>query len=291
MSDVARQFGFKTSQWGVDWPTLLEMWELADSLTVLHSGWLFDHFVGIRNEQPTEDGSHEGWTTASALAARTHRLRFGHLVLGNTHRHPALLARMATTLDHVAGPNRLVVGLGAGWSEHEHQMFGWDLPSLGDRLTMLEASVRILKGMWAHPSGFSFEGATYQIDNATCQPPPVTAGGPPIWLGTQGLRRGLRIVAEYADGWNANGDFPSYLEKREALLRHCEEVGRDPADIEISSQLICGERSSPEILEAARPFLENGVDHMIFAIPAAGGPAAVQRLADEVITPLREEYE
>ena len=287
---AGKQFGFKTSQWGVEWPALLEMWELADSMDAFDSGWLFDHFVGIRNEQPTDDGSHEGWTTAAALAVRTQRLRFGHLVLGNTHRHPALLARMATTLDHVAGPGRLVIGLGAGWSEHEHQMFGWNLPPIGERLTMLEASVQILKGMWSQPSGFSLRAAGYELENASCEPPPVSPGGPPVWLGTQGIRRGLRIVAQYADGWNANGDLSSYVEKREALLRHCEQVGRDPADIEISSQLICGDRSPTEILAAARPFIDQGVDHMIFAIPAAGGPAAIRRLADEVVNPLRSEY-
>ena len=287
---VGKSFGFKTSQWDVDWQTLLASWELGDSLSVFDSGWLFDHFVGIKNEQPTDDGSHEGWTVAAALAARTQRLRFGHLVLGNTYRAPTLLARMATTLDHVAGPRRLVVGLGAGWSEHEHTMFGWELPPIRDRLTMLEHSVQILKGMWKNPSGFSFESDHYRAVNATCEPAPVTQGGPPIWLGTQGVRRGLRIVAEHADGWNANGDFASYLVKREALLRHCDEVGRDAGEIEVSAQIICGDRSAPDVIQAARQFLDAGVDHMIFAVSASGGPTAVQRLADEIVAPLRDQY-
>ena len=244
------RFGFKTSQWGVDWPTLLATWELADSLPSLDSGWLFDHFSGIADRAPTPDGSHEGWTVASAVATRTRRLRFGHLVLGNTHRHPALLARMAATIDHVAGPDRFILGLGTGWLASEHEMFGWSLPPLSDRMTMLESSVQVIKGMWAAPTGFSFEGAPYALRHARCEPAPLTAGGPPIWLGTQGLRRGLRIVARHADGWNANGDFASYLEKRDALLRHCDEVGRDPAAIEISAQLL-DDRSNAELVEEA----------------------------------------
>lgn len=287
---MRKQFGFKTSQWGVEWTALLETWELADSLSLFDSGWLFDHFVGIKDERPTDDGSHEGWTLASALAARTRRLRFGHLVLGNTHRHPALLARMATTLDHVAGPNRLVIGLGAGWQEREHEMFGWALPPLGERLTMLESSVRIMKGMWSHPAGFSLESQHYRVSEATCEPPPVTPGGPPVWLGTQGRRRGLRVVAEHADGWNANGTFDAYVEKREALLRHCEAAERDPNDIEVSAQLICAGRRDEEIRDAAGRFLDAGVDHMVFAIPAGEGPAGLKRLADEVVQPLRERY-
>lgn len=287
---MTKRFGFKTSQWAVEWSALLETWQLADSLTVLDSGWLFDHFVGIQNERPTDDGSHEGWTSAAALAACTRRLQIGHLVLGNTHRHPALLARMAATLDHVAGPNRLVVGLGAGWEEHEHRMFGWELPPLGTRLTMLESSVEILKGMWAHPDGFTHEGGGYAVQDARCRPAPLTLGGPPIWLGTQGLRRGLRLVAERADGWNANGTYEAYVEKRDALLRHCEAVGRDPAEIEISTQLICGDLSTTEILDIATRFLDTGVDHLIFAIRASDGVAGLERLVANVVEPLRERY-
>lgn len=284
------KLGFKTSQWGVDWPTLLATWELADSLPSLDSGWLFDHFSGIVDRQPTADGAHEGWTVASALAARTRRLRFGHLVLANTHRHPALLARMACTVDHVAGPDRFILGLGAGWLETEHDRFGWSLPPLAERMTMLETSVRIMKGMWSSPAGFSLVVGPYEVRDARCEPPPVTRGGPPIWLGTQGLRRGLRIVAEHADGWNANGEFAAYLEKREALLRHCEDVGRDPAEIEISAQVMQEGRTPRELVDEANRLIAHGVRHVIFLIRASGGPKLLQALADEVIDPLRDAH-
>lgn len=284
------KFGVKTSQWDVTWDTLLGTWERADQMEAFDSAWLFDHFVGIRNEQPTDDGAHEGWTAAAALASRTRRLQFGHLVLGNTHRHPALLARMATTLDHVSGPDRVVIGLGAGWTESEHAMFGWDLPSIGDRLSMLESSVRILKGMWRHPEGFSFAAGPYVLRDAKCQPPPLTVGGPPIWLGTQGLKRGLRIVAELADGWNANGDVAAYRTKRDALIEHCEAIGRDVSSIEISTQIICGEQTSTELIDLAAQFIEGGVQHVIFGIRASDGADALDRLASDVVAPLRERY-
>jgi len=290
MAASAPLFGFKASQWDVEWSMLLETWELADSRPELDSAWLFDHFTGVRDREPSPEGAHEAWTVASALAARTHRLRLGHLVLGNTHRHPALLARMATTIDHVAGADRFVLGLGAGWLEADHRMFGWPLPPMGERISMLESSVRVIKGMWTHPEGFTLAADPYAVDQARTIPPPLTPGGPPIWLGTQGIRHGLRILAEHADGWNANGTFSAYLERHEALLRHCEDVGRDPSEIEISAQLMCIGRSPTEVIDAAELFLRGGVRHLIFVILASDGPDGLRRLLNEVVAPLRDRH-
>jgi alkanesulfonate monooxygenase SsuD/methylene tetrahydromethanopterin reductase-like flavin-dependent oxidoreductase (luciferase family) len=290
---IGKRFGFKTSQWGVSWPMLQETWQLGDSLHEFDSAWLFDHFGGVETlGQPQQSGDdcHEAWTIASALAAVTKRLQFGHLVLGNTHRHPALLARMATTLDHVAGPGRLILGLGAGWQADEHHAFGWEFPQTGKRLDNLEAAVRLIKGMWSSPNGFSFQQGPYSLVDAKCLPPPLTRGGPPIWLGTQGIRRGLRMVAQYADGWNATADFASFNEKRDALLSHCDSVKRNPDEIVISAQLVCGQLSAGEIVAAAREFLDAGVQELIFSMRAADGPAGLTRLARDVVAPLRDRY-
>ena len=113
---VGMKIGFKTSQTNVDWPTLAATWELADERPILDSGWLFDHFVALGEGG---GGSHEAFTMLAALAARTTRLQLGHLVLSNTYRHPALTAKSAATVDHIA-PGRFVLGLGAGWHEGEH---------------------------------------------------------------------------------------------------------------------------------------------------------------------------
>ena len=132
-------------------------------------------------------GSHEGMVLAGALAVLTKRLQFGHLVLGNTYRHPALVANMGATLDHLA-PGRFVLGLGAGWHEQEHAMYGMELPPIGERITMLDGAVQVIKALWEHPDGVSLDAPPYRLVDAVCDPAPITPGGPPIWLGTQGLQ-------------------------------------------------------------------------------------------------------
>jgi alkanesulfonate monooxygenase SsuD/methylene tetrahydromethanopterin reductase-like flavin-dependent oxidoreductase (luciferase family) len=283
------RIGFKTSQTDVEWSVLLDMWEFADQeLPVFDSGWLFDHFVSLSTDR---GGSYEAWTTLAALAARTRRLQLGHLVLGNTYRHPVLTAKMGATLDHISA-GRFVLGLGAGWHETEHAMYGWRLPRIGERISMLDAAVRVVQGMWKSPASFSFDGAGYERTDARCEPAPRTPGGPPIWLGTQGVRRGLRILAERAQGWNSTRDLTAFRTKRDALLRHCEAVGRDPAEIEISTQVaVDGDIGMPDLLTAAKDFVEAGVDHLIIRLPAAHGADGLRQLAHEVAEPLRERFD
>ncbi|HEY7525393.1 MAG TPA: LLM class flavin-dependent oxidoreductase [Candidatus Limnocylindria bacterium] len=280
------RIGFKTSQTNVDWPTLRATWELGDELTVFDSGWIFDHFVALGDDG---GGSHEGMILAGALAVLTKRLQFGHLVLGNTYRHPALVANMGATLDHLA-LGRFVLGLGAGWHETEHAMYGMRLPPIGERISMLESAVRVIKALWQQPGGVTLDAQPYALHDAVCDPAPVTPGGPPIWLGTQGLRRGLRIVAQYADGWNQTGDPATFPEKRDALLRHCEAVGRDPAEIEISAQAFLRDGDHEATLRTAATFVEQGADHVILIMPAANGPDGLRQLAERVAEPLRARF-
>jgi alkanesulfonate monooxygenase SsuD/methylene tetrahydromethanopterin reductase-like flavin-dependent oxidoreductase (luciferase family) len=282
---VTLKIGFKTSQTDVDMATLLATWELGDELKVFDSGWIFDHFVSLASDN---GDSFEGVALAGALAARTKRLQFGHLVFGNTYRHPALLANSAITLDHLA-PGRFVLGLGAGWHEGEHEMYGLDLPPIGERITMLRSAVQVIKALFESPDGATLDAPPYRLADAIMHPPPATPGGPPIWLGTQGMKRGLRIVAELADGWNHTGDPATFDEKRDALLRHCESMGRDPAEIEISAQGFLRD-SHAALLEVATSFAERGAQHVILLMPANHGPDGLQRLADEVAVPLRERF-
>jgi alkanesulfonate monooxygenase SsuD/methylene tetrahydromethanopterin reductase-like flavin-dependent oxidoreductase (luciferase family) len=279
------RIGFKTAQFDVDWPTLLDIWQLADELPVFDSGWLLDHFVALGADG---GGSHEGWTLATALAARTNRLQLGHLVLGNTYRHPALLARMAATLDHVA-EGRFVLGLGAGYHAHEHGMYGWRLPPAKERMTMLESAVRVLRALWTNPHGVSLDAPPYRLEKATCEPPPLTAGGPRIWLGTQGPR-GLRIAAALADGWNHTGAPETFVAKRDVLLRHCDQIGRDPAEIEITAQVFLQGADYPALVDTATAYARNGAGHLILIMPAADGTAGLRRLAERAAAPLRERF-
>ena len=280
------RIGFKTSQTNVDWPTLRATWELGDELEVFDSAWIFDHFVALGADG---GGSHEGMVLAGALAVLTKRLQFGHLVIGNTYRHPAVLANMGATLDHLA-EGRFVLGLGAGWHEEEHEMYGMRLPPIGERITMLEAAVRVLKALWERPDGVTLDAPPYQLKDAVCDPPPITPGGPPIWLGTQGMRRGLRIVAQYADGWNQTGEPSTFPEKRDALLRHCEAVGRDPGEIEVSAQAFLRDGDHAAMLQTAETFVEQGADHVILIMPASDGPDGLRLVAERVAEPLRARF-
>ncbi len=282
---VTLKIGFKTSQTDVDMATLLATWELGDELEVFDSGWIFDHFVSLASDG---GDAFEGVALAGALAARTKRLQLGHLVFGNTYRHPTLLANSAVTLDHLA-PGRFVLGLGAGWHEGEHAMYGLELPPIGERITMLRSAVQVIKALFSSPDGATIDAPPYRLADAIMHPPPTTPGGPPIWLGTQGMKRGLRIVAELADGWNHTGDPATFDEKRDALLRHCEDVGRDPGQIEISAQGFLREGHAA-LLEIATSFAERGAQHVILLMPANQGPDGLQRLADEVAVPLRERF-
>ena len=277
------RIGFKTSQSNVDWPTLLATWELADETPALDSGWLFDHFVSLADGGPC----HEAWTMASALAARTRRLQFGHLVMSNTYRHPAVLAKMAATLDHVSG-GRFVLGLGAGWHEEEHAMYGIPLPPIGERITMLRSATRVIRALFDAPAGATVDAPPYRLTDARLDPPPRTPGGPPIWLGTQGMQRGLKIVARYADGWNHTNAFETFAPKRDALLRHCEAVGRDPAEIEISAQVRLGDGGHAAALADAIRYADAGAQHVIIIFPAPDGPDGLRRVVHEVVEPLRE---
>jgi alkanesulfonate monooxygenase SsuD/methylene tetrahydromethanopterin reductase-like flavin-dependent oxidoreductase (luciferase family) len=155
---------------------------------------------------------------------------------------------------------------------------------------MLESAVRVIKALWQQPGGVTLDAQPYALHDAVCDPAPVTPGGPPIWLGTQGLRRGLRIVAQYADGWNQTGDPATFPEKRDALLRHCEAVGRDPAEIEISAQAFLRDGDHEATLRTAATFVEQGADHVILIMPAANGPDGLRQLAERVAEPLRARF-
>ncbi len=279
------KIGFKTSQTNVDWRTLKETWQAADELPAFDSGWIFDHFVALG------DGGSclEGWTALTALASATRRLQLGHLVLGNTYRHPAVLARMAATLDVVAD-GRFVLGLGAGWHEAEHAMYGLPLPPIGERISNLESAVRVLRAIWSSPGGVSLDAPPYHLADATCDPPPLTPGGPRIWLGGQ-KPRGIGIAARLADGWNHSGSEPSsFVAQRDMLLRACEAAGRDPGEVEVSVQLRSWGAPSGEVLEAAGRYVEAGAQHVILMMRAADGPDGLVRLASEVAEPLRARY-
>jgi len=192
------------------------------------SVWVMDHFWQL---PPLGGPTHpilEGWTLLGALAARTERVQLGTLVTGVTYRNPALVAKMATTLD-VISHGRAICGLGAAWYDVEHVGLGFDYPRDGVRLDMLEEALQICRAMFTEETP-SFAGTHYRIEQAYNLPRPLR-GDIPILVGGGGEKRTLRLVAQYADACNVHGDPDIIRHKMAVIDRHCADVGRDPAEI------------------------------------------------------------
>jgi F420-dependent oxidoreductase-like protein len=226
-------FGLFAPQVGLPFGTIKERAQLAERLG-FHSIWFVDHMWS----RGMPDLDHlESWTIMSATAAVTERLGIGTLVLCNSYRNPALLAKMACSLDNVSN-GRLLLGLGAGWMDEEYTAYGYSFPSARVRIEQLEEALAIIKLLCTEPRA-SFQGKYYAVANAVNNPKPVRRPHPPILIGGAGERRLLRVVAEHADIWNCPNNVATELEhKLEVLRRHCDAVGRNPDDIEVSEQCI-----------------------------------------------------
>lgn len=205
----------------------------AAAVTAEESGfdslWVMDHFHQIPAVGPPDEPMLEAYTLLGGLAARTRTARLGVLVTGVTHRNPALLAKMVTTLD-VVSAGRAVCGLGAAWFDAEHAAYGYRFPPVAERMDRLAEAVQICRAMFTGGEA-SFTGDHYRADGALNQPRPVTPGGPPILVGGGGERRTLKVVAEHADACNIFGDPDTVRHKMAVLDEHCRRAGRDPAEI------------------------------------------------------------
>lgn len=204
------------------------------------AGWdgayVMDHFMLDRpDDEPEDSPVLEAFTTLAALAASTERVRLGTLVLGNTYRHPAVVAKSAVTLDHISG-GRFVLGLGAGWQVNEHRVYGIDLFDTRTRLDRYEEACAVIRSL-ATVDRTTFAGEHYQLADAPCRPTPPT-GRLPILIGAKGEQRGLRIAARFADEWNSWATVEELVHRSEVLARHCDELGRDPAEIKRSTQAL-----------------------------------------------------
>jgi len=225
------RFGIQTPNQGTTWDDLVATWKEADGLG-FDSAWVFDHFIPIFGDQ---DGPcFEGWTLLAALAAETNRLQIGVLVTGNTYRNPALLAKMATTVDHVSH-GRLALGIGAGWFERDHTAYGFPFGKPHERARKLGEALEVITKLWTadHPS---FQGKFYQLDHAPFAPPNVQKPHPPIIIGGQGKRWIVPLVARYGDGWNAvSGVSPDGIRERRRIIEdECRRIGRTPCPSYVS---------------------------------------------------------
>ncbi len=209
--------------------------------------WYADHFMP--NAEDTSTPWPECWTTLAALAVAVPRVRLGSLVAGNTYRHPAVLAKMAATIDHISG-GRLVLGLGAGWQENEHRQYGIPFHTLGGRLRRLDEACAVIRSLFENDKS-DFDGRYYQLENASLEPKPVQQPLP-LLIGGGGEKVTLRIAARWADEWNVWGTPDTLRHKIEVLKQHCQDLKRDPASIRKSAQALLFMSDDPEWLEKRR---------------------------------------
>ncbi len=247
------RFGIQTGQQGVEWKDMLDLWRKADAWGY-DSLWNFDHFYPIFVDP--EGPCFEGWTTLSALAQATSRARIGQMVNGNTYRHPCVTAKMAATLDHISG-GRFNFGIGAGWFELEHRSFGIDFKSVRGRLEALDEACQIIHGMFTQPKT-TVHGKHYTVTDAMCLPKPLQQPHPPFMIGGTGRKVLLKIVARYADMWNTSGDAEHMRALIDVIARHCDSIGRNPAEIEKTVLMPLCYKAAP----AREEFVCNLIAHM-----------------------------
>lgn len=227
------RLGFQVWAQHVSWPELIAAGREIEELG-FDSLWSNDHLLPLAGGpdgvvEGLEGPIFEGWSVLAGWAAATRRIRLGCLVSGVAYRHPALLVKMATALDHMSG-GRITLGIGAGWFEREHRAFGFPYLPVRERLDRLEEAATIVRGL-LDGERVTFAGRWYTVEGARNDPPPVQARLP-LLIGGSGERRTLQIVARHADAWSADGGDPELLARKGAVLdAHCRAEGRDPASI------------------------------------------------------------
>ena len=222
------RFSFWTGN-GQSWDDTLEGCRHAEA-TGWDGIWYADHFMP--NEENIDQPIHEAWSVLAAIAVSVPRVRIGPLVAGNTYRSPALTAKIATTIDHISG-GRVVLGIGAGWHENEHEKYGFEFSTLKGRLDRLDEAVEIITSLLANERT-EYQGTHYALTDAPLDPKPVQSKLP-LLIGGGGRKRTLRTAAKFADEWNYWG-MPSDIEELCGVLdAHCEDVERDPSDIQRSA--------------------------------------------------------
>jgi F420-dependent oxidoreductase-like protein len=269
------------------------------------SVWVMDHFFQLPPLGGADQPMLEAYTLLGALAARTQRVQLGTLVTGVTYRNPSILAKIVTTLD-IVSRGRAILGIGGAWYDVEHHALGIEYPSDRVRLDMLEEAVQVCRAMFTGDD-VSFSGQHFRLDHARNLPRPVHAGGPKIMIGGGGEKRTLRLVAQYADKCNVTGDVSTLERKIKVLHRHCADVGRDPAEVDITwmspliltaseenttemRNMLAASGSADEIAgftigqpheipDLVAAHIEAGADEIIFSLPFADAPgiAAVGR--------------
>jgi F420-dependent oxidoreductase-like protein len=221
-----------------------------------------DHWFQMEEAWPADEPMLESYTTLAYVAAKTDRLRLRTLVTGVTYRHPGLLAKTVTTLD-VLSRGRAELGIGAAWYEREHIGLGVRFPPLAERFERLEEALQICLQMWSDENG-PYDGRHYQLAETLCVPAPISSPRPRILIGGGGERKTLRLVATYADACNLFGDAETVSHKLDVLRRHCDDVGRDFDQIEVTvSSSVPAAADADTVLRQAEELSRVGVDTIV----------------------------
>jgi F420-dependent oxidoreductase-like protein len=308
------RFGIQTPPEVGDPEDLIKLWQEAEAWGY-DTAWTFDHFMPISGN--TKGPCHDGWMLLGALAAKTSKIRLGCLVTGNTYRNPAVLAKMATTVDHLSN-GRLDLGIGAGWFEAEHAAYGIPFYTAKERARRLEESVQIIRSLWTEKET-TFKGKYYQIDRAPFEPKPLQKPYPPILIGGVGKKWTLPIIAKYADAWNMLPTAPDQMtDLVKTLNGYCEKYKRDCTEIEKSylTRLVLSEdpkkidqavqalaqirRISPENAKATiltgnteevkkqvQAYIDAGITHIIIGQRQPYDREGLQRFAKDVMPAFR----
>ena len=271
--------------------------------------FLYDHFHTVPT--PRLEAVFECWTSMAALARDTKSIRLGQMVTCNSYRPPSLLAKMASGID-VMSRGRLILGIGAGWYEHEYLAYGYDYPETPERLRMLRESLQVIKAMWTEDEA-SFEGRHYRVNGAINEPKPVQKPHPPLWIGGAGEKVTLKLVAQHGDACNFNADVATVRHKLDVLRHHCEAVGRDYESVlkTVEFYTILGDGrevdrvvadtarragatddfvrswhplhgTAEHIAELMREYNEAGIEYFIVNVPNAAEGGVFTRFAEEV---------
>ncbi len=281
------RFGIMTAPQQVAYADILRVWREADALPDIEHAWLFDHLLPIGGDP---DGPIlEGWTLLAALAGQTDRLRVGLLVTSNRFRPPALLAKIATTVD-VISDGRLDFGIGAGsrpshpTARREYDAHGLPYDDFTDSVTSLDEALVTIRRLWTAAEPFDFAGVHVRVTGAFGNPKPVQRPHPPIVIGGRSAKL-LRVVADHADLWNIpGGDLDDAVERSALLDRYCDDIGRDPASIVRSMHLPVSYDRPDETRDAIGRAVDAGFGHLILGLPDPYPAGVAQWVVDELIS-------
>jgi alkanesulfonate monooxygenase SsuD/methylene tetrahydromethanopterin reductase-like flavin-dependent oxidoreductase (luciferase family) len=281
-------FGIATAPSQVDYWDIHRVWREADTIPEIEHAWLYDHLMPIFGD--LDGPTYEGWTLLSALAAQTERLRAGLMVTSNRFRPPAMLAKIAATVDAVSS-GRLEFGIGAGsrpdvpFARREYEAHGLPYHDAAYAVGSLGEACTIIRRLWTEDKPFDFHGTYYDLTGAWCNPKPVQRPHPPIFIG--GRSRGtLRVVARHADVWNMpGGDLADAVQRSALLDRLCAEAGRDPASITRSIVLPVSYDQPAVTRDAVREAVGAGFTHVVLTLPPPYPASAARWVAGEIISP------